>query len=392
MESKISAVVRAVPFSVIREMGIRATKYDHVISLGIGEPDFHTPAEICRQALEDALAGATHYTPSQGDPELIDAVCRDLHDRRGETVSPRQVVITGGGMGALAAFFRTVLDPDDEVLVPEPCFPAYRSHIMWAGGRVVFVPSRVENGFLPTAGDIEAAITARTKVLLLNSPNNPSGAVMPGSLLDAVARIAIEHDLIVVSDEVYDKLIYDNLCHESVYTRPGMKERTVVIHSFSKTYAMTGWRIGYAFGPEWLIEPMSKVVSSNTSCASSVSQRAALAALGMPPAAIDSMIEEFRRRRDLIYQGLKQIPGLTVHRPQGAFYILPDIRRLTGDSRRFAIELLEQEQVVVVPGEAFGPSGSTCIRIAYTVRQDDLLEALKRLDRFVRKHYGGYNQ
>jgi aminotransferase len=389
MESKISSVVRAVPFSMIREMGVRAAKYKNVISLGIGEPDFDTPQEICRQALEDALRGATHYTPSQGDPELIDAVCRDVHRQRGQSVSPRQVVITGGGMGALAAFFRAVLNPGDEVVVPEPFFPAYRSHIMWADGTAVFVPCRVENGFLPTLADIESAITPRTKVILLNSPNNPTGAVMPASFLDAVAGIAAARDLIVVSDEVYDKLIYDDLAHDSIYSRTGMEERTVVIQSFSKTYAMTGWRIGYAFGPEWLIEPVTKVVSSNTSCAPSISQRAALAALRMPPTVVDSMAKEFRQRRDLIYQGLNQIPGFRVHRPQGAFYILPDIQRLTIDTRRFAFDLLEQEQVVVVPGEAFGPSSKTCIRIAFTVRQDKLLEALERLDRFVRKNFRG---
>lgn len=387
MESKISSVVRAMPFSVIREMGVRAAQYDNVISLGIGEPDFHTPEAICRRALADALQGATHYTPSQGDPELIDAVCRHLQRNRGIRVDSDQVVITGGGMGALAAFFRTVLDPGDEVLVPEPFFPAYRSHITWAGGSVVLVPTRVENGFLPTAADIEAAITPRTKVLLLNSPNNPTGAVMPADLLAALAEMAVRRDLIVVSDEVYDKLVYDNLRHETIYTRPGMPERTVVIHSFSKTYAMTGWRVGYAYGPQWLIKPMVKVVSSNTSCAPSVSQRAALAALQTAAEAVTAMATEFRQRRDLICRGLRQIPGLSVTMPRGAFYVLPDIRQLTPDSRRFALDLLDREQVVVVPGEAFGDSSRTCIRIAYTVSQQKLLEALERLERFVRRHF-----
>lgn len=385
MKSKISTAVSQIPLSGIREMWKRAAEYDNFISLGIGEPDFGTPKEICHQALEDAIRGATHYTQSQGDPELIKAIQLYLHERLDEDFSTDQIVVTTGGVGGLTSFFRTVLDPGDEVLLPEPCFPPYRHHIEWVGGKVAHVQTFFENGFIPTPETLEAAITPSTKVLLLNSPNNPTGAVIPAETLDNIARIALEKDLLVLSDEVYERLLFDGRTHESIWKRPGMRERTVVVHSFSKSFAMTGWRIGYTFGPEWLIESMIKVVSSTTSCAPSVSQRAALAALRLDAEVIDAMVEEFCVRRDQAYQVLEQLPGVRVHKPGGTFYMFPDISQITQDSRQFALDLLKEEQVVVVPGEAFGPSGKGCVRIALTVNQVVLKEALERTRRFIRK-------
>jgi len=383
MKSKISTAVSQIPLSGIREMWQRAAQYDSFISLGIGEPDFNTPKEICNQALQDALEGATHYTQSQGDAELLKAIQVYLHERLGEDFSTRQIVVTTGGVGGLTSFFRTVLNPGDEVLLPDPYFPPYRHHIEWVGGRAVHVQTRFENGFVPTPQALEAAITPQTKVLLLNSPNNPTGAVIPAEKLNDIARIAIEKDLLVLSDEVYERLLFDGLTHESIRTRPGMEERTVVVHSFSKSFAMTGWRIGYAFGPEWLIESMIKVVSSTTSCAPSVSQRAALAALRLDPEIINAMVEEFRSRRDYAYEILKTLPGVKVHKPKGTFYIFPDISQITQDSRQFAFDLLDKEQVVVVPGEAFGPSGKGCVRITLTVNQEVLKEAFERIQHFI---------
>jgi len=383
MKSKISTAVSQIPLSGIREMWQRAAQYDNYISLGIGEPDFNTPKEICNQALEDALQGATHYTQSQGDAELLKAIQVYLHERLGEDLSTRQIVVTTGGVGGLTSFFRAVLNPGDEVLLPDPYFPPYRHHIEWVGGRAVHVQTRFENSFVPTPQALEAAITPQTKVLLLNSPNNPTGAVIPAETLDDIARIVVEKDLLVLSDEVYERLLFDGLAHESIRTRPGMEERTVVVHSFSKSFAMTGWRIGYAFGPEWLIESMIKVVSSTTSCAPSVSQRAALAALRLDPKVLNAMVEEFRGRRDHAYEVLQQLPGVKVHKPKGTFYIFPDISQITKDSRQFALDLLDKEQVVVVPGESFGPSGKGCVRIALTVNQEVLKEAFKRIQHFI---------
>ena len=385
MESKIATAVSQIPLSGIREMWQRAAEYESYISLGIGEPDFNTPEQISNQALQDALQGATHYTQSQGDPELLKAIQMYLHERLGEVFSTGQIVVTTGGVGGLTSFFRTVLNPGEEVLIPEPYFPPYRHHIEWVGGKAVPVQTRFENGFVPTPEALEAAITPRSKALLLNSPNNPTGAVIPGEILDNLARVVLERDLLVLSDEVYERLLFDGRTHESIRTRPGMKERTVVVHSFSKSFAMTGWRIGYAFGPEWLITPMIKVVSSTTSCAPSVSQRAGLAALQLDAEVIDGMVEEFRVRRDQTYEALKELPDVRVHKPGGTFYIFPDISQITQDSRQFALDLLKEEQVVVIPGEAFGPAGKGCLRIAFTVNQEILKEALERIQRFIKK-------
>jgi len=387
MRHKISPAVARIPFSVIREMSLKASEYENVISLGIGEPDFDTPETICRSAAADALAGATHYTPSNGDIELIAAICDYLCNSRSQTFSPDNIVVTGGGMGALTAYFRTVLSTRDEVLIPEPYFPAYRPHIEWAGGKAVGVPCRIENGFVPRSEDLVSAVTPRTKVLLLNYPNNPTGAVIEAADMDRLAQFAINHDLLVVSDEVYEKLLFHDKPNESPYSRPGMTERTVVIHSFSKSYAMTGWRIGYAFGPQWIIGPMTKVVSYCTSCASSVSQRAALYALRAAAQPFEEMVTKFERRSGFAYKQLSQIPGLTVHKAAGTFYLFPDIRKLTMDSRQFALELLEKEQVAVVPGEAFGQCGKGFFRIALTVPAKFLEQAIERMDRFVRTCY-----
>lgn len=387
MKSKISKAVSQIPVSGIREMWKHAAEFDSVLSLGIGEPDFSTPKEICDQAFRDAIGGATHYTQSQGDPELIDAIRQYLHNRLGEDFATIQIVVTTGGIGGLSSFFRTVLDPGDEVLLPEPYFPPYRHLIEWVGAKVVHVQTSFENGFVPTPEAVEAAITPLSKVLLLNSPNNPTGSVIPAETLDSIARIALERDLLVLSDEVYDRLLFDGRTHESIRTRSGMSERTVVVHSLSKSFAMTGWRIGYAFGPEWIIESMIKVVSSCTSCAPSVSQRAAVAALRLDEAIINTMVDEFCARRNQAYEALKDLPGVRVHKPAGTFYIFPDISLITDDSLQFALDLLKGEQVVVVPGDTFGPSGKGCVRLALTVNRERLSMAMERIRRFIKTNY-----
>jgi aspartate/methionine/tyrosine aminotransferase len=333
--------------------------------------------------LRDALDGATHYAPSQGDRELLVALAKTINAQHGLGVTEENIVVTLGGMGALTHYFRTLLDPAEEVLVPEPHFPSYRPHIEWAGGCLVHVPTLFEDGFVVKPEAIAAAITPRSKVLLLNSPNNPTGAVIPGEILDAVADLAKERDLLVVSDEVYDRLVFDGRRHESIITRPDMFERTVVVNSFSKSYAMTGWRIGYAYGPRWIIDAMTKVVSHCTSCTPSVSQRAALAALRMDPAVIEDMARRFAARSDLLYEGLRRLPGFRVNKPAGSFYMFPDVSQLTDDTYRFALDLLQEERVAVVPGFPFGPSGAGCIRLACTVGREKIAEAVSRIERFV---------
>ncbi len=382
MPERLSRVVRRVPPSKIREMFAAAQGYDNVISLGIGEPDFTTPEPVIRAALEDARAGHTHYTDSRGDPELRRALAAYLAPRYGR-LEPEQVLVTMGGMGALNAFFRAVLDPGDQVIVPEPHFPAYRAMIEFAGGEMVQAATGFEQGFVLSPQAVEAVLTPRSKVLLLNSPNNPTGAMIPGPVLDRLAELAREHDLLVISDEVYDRIVFGELEHQSIYTRPAMAERTCVVGSFSKAFAMTGWRLGWVFGPPELVEGMLKVVTFYTSCASSVSQRAALAALAQPPRLFAEMTRAFRRRRDLALRMLGRMEGVRVHTPPGSFYLFPQIRGRGLDPEALARGLLEQEQVVVIPGGAFGPSGRDCLRLACTVDSARLEEALGRMRRFL---------
>jgi len=385
MKEKIAKCVQNIVPAVIREMGLRAAAYDGVISLGIGEPDFDTPKPVCQSALEDVLGGATHYTPSRGDNELVEAMVQFIKESRGIDLETRQLTMTHGGMGSLIATLRAILEPGEEVIVPEPHFPSYKAQVCFAGGEVVYVPTLFEDRFVLRPEKVSEAITPKTKALILNSPNNPTGSVIPGSVLDELARLAVEKDLLVISDEVYDRLIFEGP-HESIYTRPGMAERTVVVNSFSKAFAMTGWRIGYCYGPAWLIDEVVKVATYFTSCPSNAGQRAALAALRADQAPFEAMASAFQKRCDLVYNRLKAMPGVRVHPAGGSFYVFPDVSQLTDDSEAFALDLLDKEQVVVIPGEAFGPSGKHCVRLSCTVDETRLNEAMDRMERYVRTY------
>jgi len=387
MKEKISKNVHRIASSVIREMALRASKYREVISLGIGEPDFHTPSPICRAAPADAENGATHYTPTRGDDELVQALREYLLRDRGIGLDQSAIIVTHGGMGGLTAGLRALLDPGEEAIVPEPCFPSYAAQIELANGVCVDVPTDFDNGFVVQADRIRAAVTPKSKLMLINSPNNPTGAVITGRVLDELARIALEHDLIVISDEVYDHLVYGGT-HDSIYTRPGMAERTLVVNSFSKTFAMTGWRVGFSFGPSWLIEEMLKVAMFFTSCPSSIGQRAALAALKADRAVFAAMENEFEERCHVACERLRAMPGIRINPAAGSFYLFPSIAAITEDDKSFAMDLLDEEQVVVVPGSAFGPSGAGCIRISCTVGISRLSEALDRIERFIRRRIG----
>jgi aminotransferase len=387
MKDKIATCVRDLVPSVIREMSLKAADYKNVISLGIGEPDFDTPEEICQGAFDDALAGHTHYTPSRGYNELLQELLRSIKKRSGVELDESQLLVTHGGMGGLTACFRTVLEPGEQALVPEPHFPSYGAQIAFAGGEMVYIPTSFEDGFILRPEAVEKALTPKSKILMINTPNNPTGSVIPGQVLDDLAELAMDRDLLVLSDEVYDRLVFKGT-HESIYTRPGMSERTVVVNSFSKAFAMTGWRMGYAYGPAWLIEEMLKVVTYQTSCASSVSQRAALAALRADQAKFEAMWGEFRERCDMVFQRLKKITGIRVHPTAGSFYIFPNIEEITSDCEQFALDLLAQKQVIVVPGSAFGPSGKGCVRLACTVKKDLLAEAMDRFESYVGSYRG----
>ena len=382
MESKICSRINALKFSVIREMSQRAAKMSDCISLGIGEPDFDTPQKVIQQAMQDVQNGYTHYAPAQGDPELLQVLSEQFSAETGMDIPVSNIVVTPGGMGALSAGLQAVLEPEDEVLIPEPYFPAYKAHVIMAGGRVVPVPTSFDTEFTLRAEDLRRAVTPRTKVLILNSPNNPTGNVLDRQTLDELADIVREKKLIVLSDEVYDRMVFDGR-FESIVSRPGMAEQTLVIKSCSKTYAMTGWRVGFAFGPSWLMPQVIKVVNYATTCVNTPGQRAALAALSMDQQPFLSMSESFQRRVELLWNRLQKIPGIRCHRPAGSFYLFPDISSLNTDSTAFALSLLEKARLLVIPGVAFGQSGEGCVRIAGTVGEDLLEEAMHRLQRYV---------
>lgn len=380
-----SKSIRDLRYSVIREMGGMAANMDDVITLGIGEPDFDTPAVIIQKAFEDAKNGYTHYTPSQGDPDLLEKLATKITSSTGITVKPSSVLVTHGGMGALTSALRTMLEQKDHALLVEPHFPDYMAHIAFAGGVAVKASALFEENFVPRPEDIEKSITSKTKVIILNSPNNPTGAVIPRETLDAIAEIAIRHNLFVISDEVYDHILYTPP-FESIYTSPGMAKRTLVIKSFSKSHAMTGWRIGYCYGPENLISQMLKVVNYSTACASSIGQRAAIAALDLDPLIVEQMKDRFAARVALVCSRLNAISGVRVSKPGGSFYVFADISQITRDSRNFAIRLLKEERVVVVPGYAFGESCEGCIRIACTRKREILNKAMNRIEAFIRRY------
>jgi len=374
--------IQALRYSVIREMGDMASRMEDVINLGIGEPDFDTPGIITQKAFEDAKQGHTHYTAGQGDPELVKKLAATVSATNGIHVTPSSIVITHGGMSALTVTLRALLEQGEHVLLLEPHFPDYFAHITLAGGIAVKVPSTFENNFIPRPEDIESAITPQTRAIILNSPNNPTGAIIPGNVLDSIALIAIRHNLIIISDEVYDQILFGTL-FDSIYTRPGMDERTLVIKSFSKTYAMTGWRVGYCFGPQSLIKQMIKVVNYATGCTSSIGQRAAIAALDIDPSIVEQMKNRFASRIELVYSRLKVIKGFKVLKPKGSFYVFVDISLITRNSREFAIQLLQETKVVVIPGYAFGNCGEGCFRIACTQSKSILEEAMNRIETFV---------
>lgn len=366
-----------------------AAQYDDVISLGIGEPDFDTPAPIIEKAFEDARKGHTHYTHAQGDPQLIEKLSVNLSKDLGKTVPPECIMITHGAMNGLASAFRTLMDPGDEIILIEPHFPDYLAHITLTHAVPRYVPSGFDKGFLPDPADIEAAITSKTKIILINSPNNPTGTVVPQSLLEEISAIAKAHDICVVSDEVYDRISFEGRA-SSIYSCPGMENHALVINSFSKTYAMTGWRVGFAYGPKPVIDQMVKVCNYAVACASSVSQRAAIAALDTPDEVIKEMSDTFERRVELVCSRLESMPGVRVSRPKGSFYVFADISGITNQSRQFALDLIKEEKVVVVPGYPFGLSCEGCIRIACTINREKLYEAMDRLERFLsaRSHAG----
>jgi len=389
LNSRLSERIHRVPPSAIRRFFDIAATMENVISLGIGEPNFVTPAPILNAGLESIRQGDTAYTSNAGVLELRQSVSEMLQRRYGgPAYDPEQeVLITVGVSEAMYLAMQAILDPGDEVIVPQPCFVSYTADVILAGGTVVDVPTYASNDFVLTPEQIEAVITPRTKALLIGYPCNPTGAVMNRQELLAIAQVVEKHDLLVISDEIYDRLVYGDHAHVMFASLPGMAERTIHLGGMSKDYAMTGWRIGYAAGPADLLGAMRKIHQYLIMSAPTAGQAAALAALTDPVAelAVQEMVASYDSRRRLIVDGFNAI-GLDCFEPKGAFYAFPSVKRTGMNEHEFAECLLLEEQVAVIPGSAFGRGGEGHVRAAYAGSYENIEIALERMHRFMRRH------
>lgn len=389
MRNPLSDVVVDIKPSGIRKFFDIVTEMNdpEVVSLGVGEPDFDTPWHIREEGIYSLEKGRTFYTSNSGLMELRREICRYLHRTQGIDYDPgKETLITVGGSEAIDLGLRALINPGDEVLIPQPSYVSYEPCAVLAGAKPVVINLKAENEFRLTAQEVEEAVTDRTKLLILPFPNNPTGAIMEKEDLEAVARVALEHDLIVMSDEIYGELTYKGR-HISIASLPGMKERTILINGFSKAYAMTGWRLGYACGPELILRQMTKIHQFAIMCAPTTSQYAAVEALRNGDADIAEMRTAYNQRRRYLMDAFRRM-GLECFEPYGGFYVFPSIKQFGMTSDEFATRFLAEEKVAVVPGSAFGASGEGFLRISYAYSLEALKIAIGRLERFVEKLRG----
>ncbi|AGA22870.1 MULTISPECIES: aminotransferase [Bacillus] len=384
MTSYLSDYVQQIKPSGIRKFFDLAATMEGVISLGVGEPDFVTAWNVREASILSLEQGYTSYTANAGLYSLREEISRYLSNRFDLSYSPdNELIVTVGASQALDIAIRAIVNPGEEVIIPEPCFVAYDALVSLAGGIPVHVHTTADKGFKATAADFEAAVTEKTKAILICSPSNPTGSVYSKEELNEIAKFAKKHDVIVLADEIYAELTYDEE-FTSIAALPGMKERTVVISGFSKAFAMTGWRLGFAAAPSLLRDAMLKIHQYAMMCAPAMAQFAALEGLKNGMEDVEKMKKSYRRRRNLFVESLNEI-GLSCHHPGGAFYAFPSIKSTGMSSEQFAEELLTQEKVAVVPGSVFGPSGEGYIRCSYATSIEQLQEALVRMKRFLQK-------
>lgn len=382
MSIPIANAVRDIPRSGIRDFFEVVQTMGDVISLGIGEPDFATPWHIREAAIYSLEKGRTGYSSNLGLPRLRRAAADYVHQHFGvryEALS--EVLVSVGVSEAIDISLRAMLNPGDEVLYHEPCYVSYAPSIVLAGGVARAIPTRAEDHFALQAADLEKAITPRTKVLMLNYPNNPTGATMPPEELEKIAAVCVKHDLVVMTDEIYSELTYDGGTHHCIAALPGMKERTVLLHGVSKAFAMTGWRIGFVCAPQELIEAMMKIHQYAILCAPVMGQEAAIEALERGQLSMQNMRREYELRRNYIVRSLNDL-GLECFKPRGAFYVFPKITSTGLSSREFSLRLLREKKVAVVPGTAFGPSGEGHVRCSYATALDQIKIAMERIAEF----------
>ena len=384
MRNPLSKKVVNIEPSGIRKFFDIVSEMKDAISLGVGEPDFDTPWHIREEGIYSLERGRTFYTSNAGLKELKEEIVKYLGRRFGLNYNPAgEVYVTVGGSEAIDGALRAMLDDGDEVILPQPSYVSYEPCIVLANGVPVIIELKEENEFKLTAAELEAAITDKTKILILPYPNNPTGAIMTGEDLKGIADLVIKHDLYVISDEIYSELTYGTN-HVSIASFPGMKERTIVINGFSKSYAMTGWRLGYACGSKVIIEQMLKIHQFAIMCAPTTSQYAAVEALRNGDDDVDKMRTAYDQRRKFLMKAFKDM-GLRCFEPFGAFYVFPCIKEFGMTSDEFATRLLDEEKIAVVPGTAFGNSGEGFLRISYAYSIENLKEALERIERFIDK-------
>lgn len=373
----------------IKPSGIRkffdiVSEMKDAISLGVGEPDFDTPWHIRDEGIYSLERGKTHYTSNAGLMELREEICRYLYRRQGLSYDPvKEVLITVGGSEAIDIGLRAMCNPGDEVLIPQPSYVSYEPCAVLAGAKPMIINLKAENEFRLTAQELEDAITEKTKILILPFPNNPTGAIMERKDLEAIAEVILKHDIFVMSDEIYSELTYKDK-HVSIAELPGMQERTILINGFSKAYAMTGWRLGYACGPREIIQQMTKIHQFAIMCAPTTSQCAAVEALKNGDGDVEQMRTAYNQRRRYLMNAFREM-GLECFEPYGAFYVFPCIKEFGLTSDEFAERLLKEEKLAVVPGTAFGDCGEGFLRISYAYSMEQLKEALSRMNRFIQR-------
>ncbi len=374
-------------FEVLAKARRLETQGRDIVHLEIGEPDFATPDNIVEAAVSALQAGYTHYTPAGGIMEARQAVAGFVHRRLGVEVDPTEVVLVPGSKNVLLFTLLACIELGDEVIYPDPGYPVYASLVSFVGAVGVPIRLREERHFRMDLEELAALVTPRTRLLIVNTPQNPTGGVLTRDDVEFIARLANQHDLLVIADEIYSQLVYDGFQHVSLLSQPGMKERTVLMDGMSKAYAMCGWRLGYGVSPRELAAKMETLMINSSSCAAAFTQMATIEALESPESerAVESMVDKFRARRDLLVDGLNRIKGLRCARPDGAFYAFPNIEGTGLQEKDMADRLLEEAGVAVLPGTAFGPAGRGYIRLAYTQGEADLNKALERIEDFVTK-------
>jgi len=378
----LNRVVRDMPPSGIRKFFDLVSEMEGAISLGVGEPDFVTPWHVREACIYSLESGNTHYTSNKGMPELREAICDAVRCESGLDYDPaEQILITTGVSEAVDLAFRATLNPGDEAIVPEPCYVAYTPDIQLTGATARMVPTRLEDEFRLQPEDVAAAVTPKSRALLLSYPNNPTGAIMTRSDLEDLADVVVENDLLVISDEVYAKLSYSG-AHASFAELEGMQERTIILNGLSKSHAMTGWRIGYALGGPDLVGAMTKIHQYTMLCAPTMGQVAALEAMQKGDEEMVHMRHEYNLRRRMFVSGLNRI-GLDCFEPKGAFYAFPSVKSWGLSSEQFAERLLKEQKVAVVPGSVFGQSGEGFLRCSYATSREELIEALDRIEIFL---------